>query len=242
MKTKTLYTILILAALVLLVNSCEFYCIEGNGIVQSEHRLVTEFTGIENTTSFDVDVIADSVFVVEVTADENILPLVRTSVRGHDLIIDTDNGQCFRNSHKVSINIHMPDLEYVESNGSGNMDVDNFDCDALEVRNSGSGDIDMTNISIINKVEINVSGSGDVSITGKAREGDYHLSGSGDISAEGMRLDECYASNSGSGDIKCFAYYLLNAILNGSGDILYYTVPDELIQEDNGSGDIRRIY
>jgi hypothetical protein len=242
MKTNSIYTLILLITLLILVNSCEFYCIDGNGNIQSEKRLVAEFTGVENTTSFDVDVTADSVFLVEVTADENILPLIKTSVRGNDLIIDTDYDQCINHWNSVSINIHMPSLEYIESNGSGNMDVYDFDCGDLEVQNSGSGDVDLTSIYVVRKIKISVSGSGDVSISGKAREGDYHLSGSGDISAEDMLLDNCYAVNSGSGDIKCFAYLLLNAQLNGSGDILYYTVPEELIQDDIGSGDIKRIY
>jgi hypothetical protein len=59
--------------------------------------------------------------------------------------------------------------------------------------------------------------------------------------ASDMLVDDCYVENSGSGDIECFAYFLLDATLNGSGDILYYGAPEEVFEDDNGSGDIRQI-
>jgi hypothetical protein len=241
MKTNSIYSLAFLVSATILVSSCEFYCTDGNGNIKSEQRLIAAFYSVENTTSFDVAVIADSIYSVEVTADENILPLINTSVRGDYLVIDTENNQCIRNARSVRIDIHMPVLENIELSGSGNIVAYDFICTSLEIRNSGSGNIDMTNIGATDKVDIRLSGSGEISISGDAREGNYHLSGSGDILASDMLVDDCYVVNSGSGDIECFAYFLLDATLNGSGDILYYGAPEEVFEDDNGSGDIRQI-
>jgi hypothetical protein len=241
MKVKFVYSLLFILFIASLASSCEFYCTEGNGIVKTEQRIVAEFNGVENSTAFDVDITIDSIFSVEVVADENLLSLINTSVRDGILSISMDNDQCISENYSVRIDIRMPTLDFVELNGSGNIDAFGFSSTAFEVRNSGSGDINLTNISVVQNVEIYLSGSGEVSMSGKAREGEYHLSGSGDISARDMRVDNCYVLNTGSGDIECYAYLLLDAELDGSGDIMYYGNPDEIITDDNGSGEIRQM-
>jgi hypothetical protein len=243
MKTNSIYSLVFLAAASFLVNSCGsiWDCIDGNGNPESEQRLVTEFSGVENTTSFNVEVIYDSVYSVEVTADDNILQLINTSVRGDKLIIDTDNNMCINFGSSVDVEIHMPVLNSIELSGSGNMNIFDFDCESLEIENSGSGNIDMTGIYATTTVDIRVDGSGDVSISGKAHRGDYTVSGSGNIDAEDLLVDECYAYISGSGNIHCFAYLLLDATIDGSGDIIYGGSPDEVVQTINGSGRIREI-
>ncbi len=241
MKTSSIvYGIILLSIASLVIQSCMPECIDGNGQYATEQRLVTPFYGVENATSFDVEVVADTFYSVEVTADDNILPLINTYVRGGNLMIDSDYSLCF-NSGSVFIEIHMPSIDNIVLDGSGNMDVSNFDCSDLYIENSGSGNIDLIDIYSTATVEIENNGSGNISIMGKAITGDYDLNGSGSIYADDLLVNECYADNSGSGDIHCFAYDLLDATINGSGDIIYSGSPDVIHQDDNGSGDIRGI-
>jgi hypothetical protein len=238
MKTYPIYSFLVIAIVAMLTYSC-IPCTEGSGNVITEQRLVTEFSGVENTTSFNVDILYDSAYSVEVAADDNILQLISTSVRGGRLIIDTDYDMCISSGSTVNIEIHMPIIESIELNGSGNMDIDDFDCNSLEISNSGSGNIDISNIYSTTTIDIEVDGSGDVKISGKARRGNYDVNGSGSIYAEDLLLDDCYANNTGSGNIYCFAYLLLDATVDGSGDIIFSGSPDEVSEDINGSGSVR---
>ncbi len=227
---------------VLLLFSCDelFNCLDGNGVLKTEKRFVSEFYGVENHTSFELEVIADSIFAVEVIADQNLLSHISTSVRDGNLIVDTDNDRCLNSSHNIIVEIRMPVLDLVELTGSGNIDVYDFDCHYIEIKNSGSGDIDITNMVSTSTVDVVLTGSGDVVLVwGKARKGNYLLSGSGNIEANDFKVDECYATNSGSGHIYCYVYDLLHATISGSGDIFYSGSPDEIIEVDNGSGDLR---
>lgn len=243
MRSKYRYIKLgIIFAGVLLLLSCDelFNCIDGNGILKTEKRFVSEFYGVENSTDFDVEVIADSVYSVEVIADENLLSYVNTSVRDGNLIIDTENDRCLDSRHDIIVEIRMPIIDMVELTGSGNIDIYDFDCNYIEIKNSGSGDIDITNMVSTSTVDVVLSGSGDVVLVwGKAHKGNYLLSGSGNIEANDFKLDDCYATNSGSGDIFCYVYDLLYATISGSGDIFYSGSPDEIIEVDSGSGDLR---
>jgi len=226
----------------LLLYSCDelFNCVDGNGVLKTEKRFVTEYFGVENHTDFEVEIIADSQFAVEVIADQNLLSYINTSVRDGNLIVDTQNDRCLNSSHNIVVEVRMPEIDFVELTGSGSIDVDDFDCNYIEIKNSGSGNIDITNLVSTSTVDVVVTGSGDIAIRwGKAHKGNYLLSGSGNIEADDFRVDECYATNSGSGNIYCYVYDFLHATISGSGDIFYSGTPDEIIEVDSGSGELR---
>jgi len=224
-----------------LLNSCDsfFNCIDGNGILKQEERFVSEFYGVENSTQIDVDITSDSVFSLEVTADENLLGMIQTTVRNGNLVISMSTDRCINTDNYMLVEIHMPTIDYIESTGSGNMDVYDFECNNLDIVNSGSGKIDVINVYSGGTIGLNVYGSGSIYIGGKARVGEYVLSGSGDIMADDLMVDDCYVTNSGSGTVYCFAYDFLHATLSGSGDIIYSGNPLVTDFTDSGSGEIR---
>ena len=224
-----------------LFNGCDefFNCIDGNGILKQERRFVSEFYGVENTTSIDVDISSDSVYSLEVTADENLLGMIQTTVRNGNLVISMSTDRCINTDNYMLIEIQMPTIDHIESTGSGNMDIYDFECGNLEITNSGSGKIDMINVYSGETVGLNLYGSGSIYIGGKARVGEYVLSGSGDIMADDLMVDDCYVTNSGSGTVYCFAYDYLKATLSGSGDIIYSGNPPVTDFTDSGSGEIR---
>jgi hypothetical protein len=200
---------------------------------------VAAFTGVENTTSFNVEIISDTAYSVEVTADENLLPFIDTYVRSNTLIIATGN-QCINPVRQVRIEVHLPVLEEIELTGSGDIEVFNIDGINFSVKNSGSGDIDLNNIFLTSEIKISVYGSGDVMANGKADEGLYEIFGSGDILADDLQVNVCRVINSGSGDVYCYVYESLDVEINGSGDVLYSgpVDPSNIQLDDNGSGDL----
>lgn len=243
MRARYRYTKLLTYLMgVLLLFSCDdlFNCLDGNGVLKTEKRFVSEFYGVENHTEFDLEVVADSVYAVEVIADQNLLSYINTSVRDGNLIVDTENDRCLNSSNEIIVEVRMPVIDLVELTGSGNIDVYDFDCNYIEIKNSGSGDIDVTNMVSTSTVDVVCTGSGDIVLVwGKARKGNYLLSGSGNIEADDFSVEECYATNSGSGHIYCYVFDLLHATISGSGDILYSGSPDEIIENDSGSGELR---
>jgi len=240
MKLRNSIALILTGAVgIFLFNSCiePWGCIQGTGNIISEQRIVSEFTGVENSTSFNTEVIVDSFFSVEVIGDENIVSLINTSVRGGVLRIS--NTHCII-SGDIRIEIHAPEIEYLELSGSADLDVYDIEGVNLEIENSGSGDISVNDAYLISEINIDVDGSGDVNISGKARYGSYNLDGSGDIIADDMRVDECEVRSSGSGKVYCFVYDFLDVVIDGSGDV-YYTYSGErpeIEQEINGSGDL----
>jgi hypothetical protein len=237
-KMKTLSNFLIATLMVFGLNACDRYCIEGSGKIESEYRVVSDFSSVENNTSFDVKITYDTITSIRVDADENLIDLIKTSVRDGNLIIDSDNDQCVKSYRNVLINIHIPLLEKIELNGSGSVDIYSFNCSNFVVKNTGSGDIDIRELTT-NDLTLVLSGSGDVYMDGTAQEANYSVSGSGDINGFDMKVENATVKNSGSGDISCYVNNNLDVKLSGSGDVVY-AGPSTLVinKEDSGSGDI----
>lgn len=234
------YQVILIASSLFIIGACENKCIEGNGNIKSEYRVVSEFDAIENTTSFDVKISSDSSYSIRVEADENLLEYVTTTVRDGVLIIGRANEHdyCVRSSSGVYIEIYAPSLEKVELTGSGSIDANGYTCSELLVRNTGSGDIDVRSL-ITNNLSAIITGSGDIYIDGAASEAKYTLSGSGDINAFSLKSNNCKVASSGSGDVNCNAYYQLEIVLSGSGDV-EYSGPATLepVIHDSGSGSV----
>jgi hypothetical protein len=236
MKKNILIYAVLSAVLVFSMTTCEKFCTDGNGHMDTEYRVVSEFYGVKNSTEFDVNITYDSVYSVRVNADDNLMQEINTSVKGDNLIIETDNDNCIQSSSNILIDIHMPLLDNIELTGSGNMDIFDFKSTRLEVTNTGSGDIDIRNL-IASTIDFSVSGSGSITVYGKAEKANYLLSGSGEIYANDIKVGDCDITSSGSGDIYCYVIDHLNVILSGSGDVIYSGSP-ELTTTDSGSGDI----
>jgi len=238
MKTNHLIYTLLITALLLNLTACDNWlnCIDGNGKIHSEYRVVAKFYGVENSASFNVTITHDSLYSVRVEADENLMESINTSVRGDNLIIERDKDRCINKGSDILIDIHMPDLDNIELTGSGNIDAYDFTSSQFAITNSGSGDIDIRNL-ISNNVNFVVTGSGSITAQGKAEKANYLLSGSGEINAYDLPVNECYVTSSGSGDINCNVINQLVVTLSGSGDVIYSGSP-VVTKTDHGSGDV----
>lgn len=240
MLMKNLKYLTIILSTLLLVNSCDELfneCIEGNNNLEIEYRAVTNFTGITNTTAYDVRISYDSVQSLAIEADENLLEFIRTSVRGENLYIEIENNECLEPRNRIIFRIGVPYIESVELTGSGDIDVTGYNLKDLELYSTGSGNLDVSSI-IANTVDVTLSGSGDITMSGKASSAEYVISGSGYIRADDFTVSDCYVSSSGSGDTYLRALGTLEIIISGSGDVIYYGDPELVPPVITGSGNV----
>jgi hypothetical protein len=190
--------------------------IKGSGDAVTEERDVGSFKRIESKGSADIYVTIGKGLSVTVTIDDNLIDLIETEVRGKTLRIDSREN--YRTRLGCKIEITVPELERVYLRGSGDIIVERLDAeffefrlagsgnlvaegstDELEVRLSGSGDIDTRDL-IAQEAYVSISGSGDVRV--HAEESfDGKVSGSGDIAIYGNPSDFS-KSISGSGSIR----------------------------------------
>lgn len=226
------------------LTSCEdddWFCIEGNGDIDSEYRSVTSFSKVELDFDAEVYLSQGPNREVKIVASDNLFDYIETDVKGSKLSLDVQGGRCIDEDHgDVKIYITNPDFNALEISGSGEMkNLTPLVLNDLEIDINGSGDIDLDGLDL-DDYEIKVSGSGEVTLSGSnADEGDIDVSGSGDVDLSGLRTSDVTIDISGSGNVEVDVVNQLNADITGSGDVKYSGSP-VVNTNITGSGSIKK--
>lgn len=210
----------------------------GTGDLLTETRNETDFHALEIATPGTVEVRVDSVFKIEVTCEESILPYLETEVENGVLKIHFDRNVYDVDGFKVRVS--APSWDGFDISGSADVNVKTpISGDQLSLKVSGSGDIDVFEAAF-STTKINVSGSGEIDLNGSGETLDVTVSGSGDVDALDFPVKTAKATVSGSGDVKLDVSDTLDATISGSGDIEYQGSPT-VTKNVSGSGNVRKI-
>lgn len=230
-----------------------FPCESGSGEVISETRTVTGFSKLTIDVPADIYLHRDTAFGVEIEAQTSLMEWIDTEVSGN--MLEIRNDRCFRGVKTIRIDVYMPEVDYIEVVGSGDVyGQDAFSGTDLELDIMGSGSIELA--ASATDVTLNILGSGDAILDLAAESLSSRITGSGDLIAEGeldvheiviegsgsvsafdLITDETDILISGSGDAEVYADSLLNVRINGSGDVFYKGTPI-LDVSVNGSGEV----
>ena len=135
---------------------------KGSGNVASEKREVGEFSKIDVSHVFQVEVIAQSEYAVEVEADDNLLQFIKTEVRGGTLHIDLDQRVKTRNGMRVRVS--APNIDRVQASGASRVDVSNLRNGEFAVDTSGASKI--TAAGQTGNLIVDVSGASQLDLSG----------------------------------------------------------------------------
>jgi hypothetical protein len=212
--------------------------IVGNGNVVTQQRTLGMFTSIASSISGTVDVICKSTNagLIEVEADENLLPFIKTEVVGSSLRIFTDNVH-LSSPRRFAIRVYAGMIDSYTTTGSGNNTVTSLDTPQFTGSLSGSGLLSLT--GTMSTVALTVSGSGELRCSGTAQTVSATLSSSGMVNCRNLLAQQATALLSGSGSMLIFASQSLEATVSGSGTLLYFGNPPLVRRVISGSGIIR---
>ena len=217
---KKLIGVFIIIALML--GACSFGSLSpnvavGSGKVAHETRSVSNFTSVVLEGSANVSISSGTTESVVVEADDNILPLIETTVKNGQLVIGNKPNTNITTVSPVKVTVTMKSLQSVTLSGSGNVTASGFSGDSLSV---------------------NLPGSGNITVTGTTNNLQIKLLGSGNIMCQGLQAKSATVSLSGSGDIQVYASQSLDASILGSGSIRYSGNPSQVKKSLSGSGSI----
>jgi len=204
-----IYALIVLAG-------CGWTGIRGSGTPKTEVRTVPAFSAISLTGSVDAEIATGAETRVEITGDDNLVPLITSEVRGDRLEIGSQ--KTVRPNVRLLARITAPRITAVTVTGSGDIIARGLQADYLDIA---------------------VSGSGSIHGEGTARELAVEVRGSGDIVLDRLAAERARVTVSGSGDVEVAAARALDVSISGSGDVTYHGSP-ELKQHVSGSGGIHR--
>lgn len=263
MTLKTLYMIRYLihgaAVLGLLVLFSACRKITGEGPVVTESRQASGFTGIDLEVSGSLHFVPDSVYSVQISAQKNILDIIKTPVDDGVLSIGFRGNPRVRSHEPIVVEVHAPDIVKLGISGSATLYIDKpFYPAHLDMDISGSGDLLGDTVRSAGKIsfhlsgsgsltlpylegdilEANISGSGRVRVdSGRVDSEQLHISGSGDFRLAGVEARTATVHSSGSGNAELYLTQQLDVNISGSG-MVYYRGNPRITAQISGSGKV----
>lgn len=195
----------------------KFFCFSfrsgtaGSGNLATETRDIDGFKGVDVGGVFQVEITAQKEFGIEIEADDNLLPLIKTEVRGGVLHIESE---CkISSSNAIRVKISAPDIENIEASGASKVSL-------AGVKNA--------------ELKIDTSGASRVTINGETTNLTIDVSGASNIDAENLKTENATVEASGASHVNVFVSGRLTADASGASKILYTGNPTSVEKESSG--------
>jgi len=189
--------------------------LKGSGIVKTEKRSLASFDSIDANYVGSIQVRSQGQDSLEISGDDNIIPLITTDVKNGTLYIRPTKG--YNPQQKLQIIISTPDLKKFVFDGVGKANLSNVNNDRLEIV---------------------VNGVGDFSASGETKEADITLSGVGSLDAKNLHTVNAKVNSTGVGNVDIYVTGQLDAQASGVGKINYYGSPKIVNRQTEGIGKI----
>lgn len=198
------------------IGGCSVIGVNGSGTLKSEVRQVGAFSAIDIAGPVDADVAIAAEARVEISGDDNLVPLATTEVQGDRLMIGTRDQ--VRTKLPLVARITAPRVTALGASGSGTIALHGIQDDNLTLALPGSGTI-----------------SGD----GAVQQLTIEMSGSGQLNLDQLAAKRVSVTLSGSGSVRLSASEALDVTISGSGTVSYLGNP-QVKQTISGSGTVTK--
>jgi hypothetical protein len=193
--------------------------IKGSGNLKTETRVVEKFTAIVISGSANLEIEQTGEESLELTIDDNLLPLFTTEVRDGTLFIGVAEGKRLTWSGKgPRIKVTVRELRKLKVSGAVSVKATKLDSDSLS---------------------ISISGAGNASIAGRTDNLSITVSGAGSLDAVDLQTKRATVVVSGAGDVTVNANEELDARVSGAATITYVGSP-KLQSKVSGAGSIEK--
>lgn len=191
--------------------------VTGEGEVLKEDRAAGGFTEVTVNGASRLEWQPDSVSRIEVYAQKDVLPLIRTDVENGVLLVSSE--ESYSTEEAVTVKIVSPELTKLTLNGSG----------SAAVQGLKTGGFALV-----------VQGSSDVALSGAVQKLNILVAGSGEIQANALEAVEVDVQLNGSGTATVKAIDKLSVRISGSGSVRYVGEPKSIDRKILGSGQIKK--
>jgi hypothetical protein len=222
---------------VITLNACNVDCTEGSGKQITESRTISDFDKIELNGAIKLEIIQDSTLGMQITADDNILSQLKTTVNGGVLEIGLEGNYC--NTGEISIVVHSRNLKAIDVSGASEI-ISNtlISSDEFKLVLSGSSEISL-NLSAGNLITKS-SGSSTINLVGQARKHDVDMSGSTELNAFDFTVSEYILESSGASNCKINVLTSLITNTSGTSEIVYKGSPKDIKSDKTGVATIEK--
>ena len=191
--------------------------VQGSGVKRTETRAVAAFTSIEATGIGSLKLRVGESDGLKITADDNLLPFIKSEVKSGVLVLSTKGASSSKNS--IVFEATAKTIKRLENSGTVSIDASGF---------SGG------------KLLVLASGVGGVTLSGRVESLKAELSGVGSLSAEGLIADHVETSLSGVGSANVRAEKSLDGNVSGVGSLNWKGAATDVSTTVSGIGRVSK--
>ena len=164
-----------------------------------------------------VHITQDMVESLRIESDDNIIGRVKTTVNNDVLVVGLENGSY----SNVTVNVYasMRRIRSLESVGAADF-------------------LSSTPVHT-DTIVCRITGAGSIALSGTADEESVEIVGAGNVRNFGLESSHCFVSISGTGSVEVTATRQLDALIAGTGSIVYGGNPAVVHQSITGTGSIQ---
>ncbi|HAH31023.1 MAG TPA: DUF2807 domain-containing protein [Elusimicrobia bacterium] len=192
--------------------------IKGSGNVKTESRVVAGFTSVSLGGMGKVILRQTGKESLVVSAEDNLLPLLESSIVDHVLKLNMANNANIHPTKPIEFIVEVVNLEGLIVSGAGNIEA---------------GDIWGKRLSV------SLSGVGNVTVSGTADELELKVSGVGGYNGEKFKTRRAVVQSSGVGKAVVNVSEQLDAEVSGVGSVEYIGSP-KVRETVSGVGSVKK--
>lgn len=216
--------------------------VPGSGQMKTESRSPGDFSVLEIRYPAEVTIQQGSKASVSITAEDNLLPQLRTDVTAGRLVFRNDEldwGARVEPSKTVKISVTVKDLSELDFSGAGTVILASLKGESLKVVLSGAGQVSLNKLEL-KSLEGVLSGAGNIKADGRADDLRLTISGLGNFEAPDLQSLTATIRISGSGNATLRVKDQLNASVSGAGSINYFGSP-QINRQISGAGSVKSL-
>jgi hypothetical protein len=207
-------TILLVTALTAAAG-CSRPGIKGDGVIKTEDRTISDFSRVVVTGGYEMKWSAGKP-ALNISADQNLLPLVKTAVSGNTLQIDSKEDLAPTKS--ITIILSSASLADVRLTGGNSFKASQLSGHDLKLESTGASDI---------------------SLDGSVTNLEANLTGASKLNARSLQTQTATVSLLGASDADVTVTDTLKVSITGAGSLTYSGNPKSVEQNIIGAGSVR---
>lgn len=189
--------------------------VKGSGQMGTEVRELSGFRKIDASGVFQIEIVAQKDFSVEVEADDNLLQYITTEVRRGVLKLETERK--LNTSNPIRVRISAPDIEGIETAGAANVIL-------TELKNGS--------------LEIDSSGASKIKVSGETAKLVVDVSGATQVDAVGLAAENANVEASGASTVELLVNGNLKTNASGASTIRYAGSPRDVVKKSSGASTV----
>lgn len=212
--------------------------VKGSRNVQTEQRSTEKFTKLSVSQKIRVFLTQGENPALTVKADDNLLPYIKTEVKGDQLKIYISENIQIHSCEKMEVYVTTPLIQDIRVTTSAYLKTTApFSVKNIKVLSNTSGEIDM-NLEALS-IDLSATTSGEIILEGKANALNVSVTTSGIVNAEKLQAENANIKISTSGTAHINVSTKLSYSVTTSGELSYMGHPELIKTNVNTSGSVR---